>query len=410
MHTVTKRTFLQGLFEYVFSPFLKKQGELESLNGLRAFAILFVIVYHLWTLLGQFATETPVLIKNILVNLNSGVDLFFVLSGYLIYGGFLRSLEKNRQLSIRKFFIDRTLRIFPAYYFSLIVLFFYYQNQSVKLHSVANPNPGEIELLYRIMMNLKYSFGDFFYFSNYTPFRLSIVGWSLSIEEQFYLILPFLSGYFLFTVSQKMRIGFLFLLYFIALGFRFFYEAQNSGLDPLIYTHCRMDSLVSGMLVAELISSRNRSGSQFALDKKVSAILIFLSIALLLLGHSFDLENWFRRTLGISCFNLGYAGILLLALDSNSLCAWIFNQPILRPIARLSYTMYLWNLILAGWAVSHILKGTRTIGPGQIVWACVMGLASSFLFSWLLFLIVEKPFLLWKDKLSIVEMDSRKSA
>lgn len=150
---------------------------IKGLDTLRAFAVFFVIIEH-WKL--QFDKHSvPGILQNIFVPLGQfGVDLFFVLSGYLITSILLDAREKNaegnRLKVVKNFFIRRVLRIFPIYYLTL--LFLYLINYSVLRHYIG-------------------------YFISYTSNILSYRQnswnafshtWSLAVEEQFYILWPWM--------------------------------------------------------------------------------------------------------------------------------------------------------------------------------------------------------------------------
>ncbi|MBM9499874.1 acyltransferase [Leptospira sp. 201903071] len=380
---------------YIFSPFLKNEKEIQSLNGIRAIAILLVIIYHVW--LSFSVTSIPKIFQNILSNFNSGVDLFFVLSGFLIYSGILKYQDRPELFSKRRFFTARTLRIFPAYYFCLLVLFLYYQGQFQKISQLRNPNELQSAELNSISLMLQNSYADFFYISNYTSHRLSLVGWSLSVEEQFYLILPFVSAFLLLKLKPQRRILLLAIFYWIPLFFRIFYFLEQADISVLIYSHTRMDSLIAGMFLAEIriIFSQSRSERSKSLENSIPAI----GIIFLLIGHTFPLEHWFRRIFGFNFFNIGFAFLIFSAIQTKGWVSFFLESPFLRPIARLSYTMYLWNILIAGIAVSKVVSGSQAPSVGVLLLAVIVAVLYCFLFSWLLYLLIERPFLILKEKI-----------
>ncbi|TGK30463.1 acyltransferase [Leptospira yasudae] len=401
---------------YLFSPFIKNENEIQSLNGVRAVAILLVIVYHVWLPFG--VAGFPEIFRNVFSNFNSGVDLFFVLSGFLIYSGILKYRKEPKAFSKRNFFLARSLRIFPAYYFCLFVLYLYFQGLHDRLATIATPNELQTAELNQLSEILQSAYADVFYISNYTKHRLSLVGWSLSIEEQFYLILPFFSTFFLFRFGSKVRILILSILYFVPLVFRIAYVLNDAELSVLIYSHTRMDSLLIGMILAEwktttdatsenTTSSNNQNATilggsmqiPFFRKRFADSILFALGIGILAIGHAFPLENWFRKIVGYNCFNLGYAVLIYLSLQKESLIGRLFGLGFFRPIARLSYTMYLWNILIAGLAVSKVLSGITQPGPKDFAAAIGTAILYCFAVSWVLYLVVERPFLILKERI-----------
>eukprot|EP01136_Pigoraptor_vietnamica_P044419 Opistho-1_new@21151 len=148
----------------------------EGLDVLRAFAVCFVIIAH-WGP-SKFRSEILTFIfQKIIPDGLFGVDLFFVLSGFLITSILLNAKDNangNRMTIIKSFYIRRALRIFPIYYL-LIAIVYLLNDQSVKDH-----------LIYYLS-----------YTSNFLTFKLRDWGsishtWSLAVEEQFYLIWPWI--------------------------------------------------------------------------------------------------------------------------------------------------------------------------------------------------------------------------
>ncbi|WP_061233488.1 acyltransferase family protein [Leptospira noguchii] len=397
---------IRKIFQYLFTPFLKNESEIQSLNGIRAVAILLVIVYHVW--LPFEVSSFPNVLKNVISNFNSGVDLFFTLSGFLIYSGILKYRKNPNEFDKRKFILARSLRIFPPYYFCLFVLYLFFQGQQNRLEAVINPNEFQIAEIKNISESLKSVYADIFYVSNYTKYRLSLVGWSLSIEEQFYLILPFFSALFLFRFETRKRIFILAIIYFIPLLFRIYYILNHSDISVLIYSHTRMDSLLIGMILAEIETFQTQSSVKDS--KFVEFVLIIFGAGLLTVGHAFSLEHWFRKTLGYNCFNIGYTILIRLALRKENLTARAFGLDCFRPVARLSYTMYLWNILIAGFAVSKVFSGARQPATGIFILSVLVSILFCFLISWILYLGIEKPFLLLKEKILLRKgYDSSKS-
>ncbi|PJZ59758.1 acyltransferase [Leptospira adleri] len=376
-----------------FFPFLKNEKEIQSLNGIRAIAILFVIIYHVW--LPFSISNIPKIIQSILWNFNSGVDLFFVLSGFLIYSGILKYENKPDQFSKKRFFIARTLRIFPAYYFSLLILFLYFLGKVQKISQIPNPNEFQSAELHSLYQMLQNCYSDFFYISNYTQHRLSLVGWSLSIEEQFYVLLPFISTFLLLKLKPPRRILLLVILYLIPLSFRFFYLLKNSDISVLIYSHTRVDSLIVGMILAEIQISSLKTKKSKLIENSIPVFGFFI----LLIGHVFSLDHWFRRTIGFNLFNIGYSMLIFASIQTESAISSILGSPFLRPIARLSYTMYLWNILIAGIAISKVLSGVAAPSTGEFIMAVLAAIFYCFLSSWILYLLIERPFLILKEKI-----------
>ena len=103
-----------------------KEKKLPSLNGLRAISIFLVLFDHLQIKYYIFSETLPkyfLPIRYFLEDGHLGVNVFFVISGFLITTLLLKEEQKNKTVSLKKFYIRRTLRIFPAYYTLLLVYF-----------------------------------------------------------------------------------------------------------------------------------------------------------------------------------------------------------------------------------------------------------------------------------------------
>jgi len=150
----------------------RPQDRIPSLDGLRAISIVMVLFGHL---AGTRGFPVSYAIGNRLGLAEVGVHVFFVISGYLITRLLLEELERHGRISLQSFYIRRTLRIFPPYYLFLGVL--------LVLSAVGLIVLGSSDLPRALT-----------YTSNYDEHRTWFVGhtWSLSVEEQFYLMWPLL--------------------------------------------------------------------------------------------------------------------------------------------------------------------------------------------------------------------------
>lgn len=143
------------------------------IDGLRTFAVLSVVLYHLqeWLCPGGY----------------TGVDIFFVISGYLIGGGLVRSLKEN-SFSLTSFYCRRIKRIMPAYFclIAVVLAFGCFVLDCDDLRSLGRTVRSSTLFITNIYFNR--TTGD--YFSPATEENPLLNLWSLSVEEQFYLVIP----------------------------------------------------------------------------------------------------------------------------------------------------------------------------------------------------------------------------
>lgn len=387
------------LWNGIKSIFIEKKGEIDSLNGLRALAILSILFFHVTPSL-EFAGWGQTITATVFRTLDSGVSLFFVLSGYLISNGLKGEWNQNSKLNFKMFFVKRSLRIFPAYYFYLFITYL--------VITAAMKKTGEISLNGQIVdpaaaiktayQNFKY---DLVYLSDY--FRsYNIHAWSLSVEEKFYLIFPMFAGFFLFPMKEKSRFAFLVFLYILPLIFRI-YSTINNGPRIVAFHefHFRYDDLLAGILVMEVLNKKE-------LKEKLSKYKHFiLSIAALMYLSNIYLLNSqyeiYKNTFSYNIFSISFSLFLIVSLLDKNFYSSLLGNPILRPISRLSYTIYLWNQLLIPIGFSSLaisLKTTGIVTNSQMVIAIILFFISTFIVCTILYVLIEYPFLLWKSKLT----------
>ena len=377
--------YTSRLFHFLFQ---KKDNEIQALNGIRALSISLIFIVHTWgfalpILPPELQHSTT---SRIFLNTNSGVDLFLLLSGFLISLGLKQQWKKTGTLDIRLFYKKRILRIFPAYYVFILV---------TTLLLFASHTPFRLN---GILI-------DALYLSNYLPGQLPHT-WSLALEEQFYLLFPFLAQYVLFKVNYNKRILLLFILYAIPVSLRTLIflggveSYQDFSLRIYNPAHTRFDSIVAGILLMEIYTEKNNWFSR--LNGRISFLLFSLALILLYLGHNsyYTPDSINYHITRFNFINSGFSVLFIIALGKNRLNRF-FSSGFFRPIARTSYTMYLWQFIFGGIGA----RLTPGLNFSVFSWSSYLyGLFSvfffNFLFSILLFGLVEYPFLRKKEMLN----------
>jgi len=299
------------------------------LDSLRGVAILLVLFFHGFNIEGALTRLTgPAHLFAILTFGGwTGVYLFFVLSGFLITGILLDS--KSRPDYYQRFYIRRALRILPAFYLLLFLLWLL-------------PKTGLFE---GRQVGWPFLCLSFFYLANVTglfgvPAQYAAL-WSLAVEEHFYLIWPTAIRKFSARVVAYFAVA-IFLLCPILRGIAFQVGwASNGG-----YTWLVADALAIGALLGVL--SRGPLAKRDAMFR-FSLCCLFIAIALL--GFGTPLGIWrgstffgaiFRRT-AVNVFFTGMLGATLL-LGSSRL-KWIVNRPVLQWFGEISYGLYLVHML-----------------------------------------------------------------
>ena len=359
-------------------------NRIKELDGLRGIAILLVIAFHYGSV--QLTGNTNAIAK--MVNKITyfgwvGVDLFFVLSGFLICSILLR--YQGSQNFFSTFYIRRILRIIPNY-FLLLLLYILISNLVYFRDSIfLTDDKGVPVWTYFAMIHN-------FYMANKNNFGNASIGltWSIGIEEQFYIIFPFIVAFF-----KKWWLPlFLLLAIMVAPVIRSQYK---EWVPAYVLLQCRMDSLAFGALIAFL----NWYFDLKHIVNKYFLLLIVLMAADIIicffLYYAYDDIGAIKHTL----FAIFFSGLLLIALTKQS--SWfaiVLRNKLLTWIGAISYSLYLFHYIILG--IFHFIFSGKTyigiINQKDIV-ISLLALVFTFLFSYAVYRFCERPAVLFGKKL-----------
>jgi peptidoglycan/LPS O-acetylase OafA/YrhL len=340
---------------------------LPSLYGLRAVSIGIVILAHLTRF--SIPTNQDIMLRIPIFNGQFGVTVFFLISGFLITSLLLQEEEKAGSISLKDFYIRRVLRIFPAYYFLLLV---YYILQLMGYLSI--PNAAWItSLTYTKYLNPRAEF--------YTGHA-----WSLSIEENFYLFWPFI-----LMLGDKVRkeatVWLIFIVPLVRLYVHFYPIDWINDLS--IFT--RIDSIAMGCYLAlckmELLAKLNQHWNTFFYS---ALLVLFILPWLEYMTRGTYLNLFFVLFGGVSgTVASGLIAIILLYSVYGPRGNWykMLNTKALNYIGVLSYSLYLWQqffMLKTGWWVTHF--------PQNVLFIFLTAMFSYYT--------IEKPFLRLKSKFS----------
>jgi peptidoglycan/LPS O-acetylase OafA/YrhL len=362
-------------------------GHIPALDGLRGCAILGVLLLHLTSAMSAPAGAPARLVKQAFSIGWTGVDLFFVLSGFLITGILYDARDTPHRL--RTFYARRALRILPLYYGFVLLLF----AVPPLVGAAAYATPWRQQLPYWL------------YVQNVWPMRggaLDFAGhlWSLAIEEQFYLVWPLL----VFTLSRRAMLRVCAACVAGALAFRI---ASVFAVDEMarVYflTPARIDGLALGGAIALVMRT---SGGVARLRRMAPAVLVIAAAVVAaapLHPSGFAPGGVYMVTVGYTALASLFGAVLVLALDGRaSALPRLLSSPVLRFFGRYSYGLYVVHVPVIGLArlagVSpDAFAGTRWELPALLGYVALMGGASILvaLASWTLF---EKRFLRLKSR------------
>ncbi len=306
-------------------------GRIPSLDGLRAVAVLLVIFNHLGV---PHAPE------------GRGVLTFFVLSGFLITWTLLRESDRCGDVSIRDFYIRRGLRIFPAFYVLWALHFTITWLMQGKLSASAWADYATA----------------FFYVRNYRratsvhPHQYMGHTWALSIEEQFYLIWPWLLRFFQKDFRRLTHILVAIIvaadIYRIVLFFKF-----HVSRDWLSFAFdSRVDHLLVGCLLAVLLKRGVMQEFWTFMTSRIwISLLIFgLIVASIALDEHYGLAYKFGVGFVVDPLLTAVLMVQVIVFANTWAWGWL-NWRITRFVGRISYSMFLYQAVTNYWA-THLFK------------------------------------------------------
>ncbi len=397
---------MQKWKDYFFGVFHTDPREIGSLNGIRSLAIFMLFYVHLFRFLPN-VDQSRGWLRNFLDNGSQSIDMFFVLSGFLISGPLMRQLDRKGTLDLKNFYLKRSLRIFPPYFIFCAIQYFIF------IPSAAKWNPAYGENSWRIIF-------DLLYVSNYwhgTIFH----GWSLSLEEQFYLLFPFLLLLVFPRLGKRGRLGFLIVFTAIPLIFRAAYlfavilpapaaEQINLYNKGIYYPfHGHYDSIFIGIILAFLYDNyrdwMNRLFENRILFYSVQTAAWAGIIAYSFLMFEFD-TTISSMVIRFPLFSSLWALVMITSMKEGTIVNRLLSFKIYSPIAKLSYCAYLIHIaimtpLMRKWFVERGDDGVPyfvQVEQWQVLpYSVVMGLII-LTAAYFYHLVAERPFMILKEK------------
>ncbi len=297
----------------------------SQLDGVRGLAILIVTIY-------RFGKQFPQdhwfgrLFHSAIQFGDTGVELFFVLSGFLITGILVDA--KDSAHFFRNFFARRSLRIFPLYFGSLLLLLVLFPALRIS-PSEFQPAIDQQFYLWTYLTNVQMSILQAWCFGPLDHF------WSLAVEEHFYFLWPLVI--FFFSLNTSLRIA-IFLTVLISFGRIGYAAISTNDVAPDVLSIFRFDSLLMGAILA--LQIRQPSG----LEPLRRWLWIALP-ALVICGAALAIKGGRVLTIPLTIIPLIWACIMIGLLTSSrkSILARLFDLQFLRRLGKFSYAMYVFQ-------------------------------------------------------------------
>jgi peptidoglycan/LPS O-acetylase OafA/YrhL len=356
------------------------QTRFHGLDTLRAFAVLAVVLYHL-TIFG----ELPGRILPVTRFGWMGVDLFFVLSGFLIGQQVLKPYLHGQRLSIMQFYRRRAYRILPSY---LVVLGLY----------VFVPPWREAAQLAPVWKFLTFTMNFGFSFDQ----RAFSHAWSLCVEEHFYLLLPVMVALLMVRPSFSKTAAMLAALVLLGIALRTYLITRypNDVYTRIYYpSYTRLDGLLAGVALALMRAFRPVWWSRLMQRGHALFVAGIACIAAVVtmfwqndVGSSDGLA-WWGTVIGFPLLSLGLGLITASSVSNQGILARV-KMPGAETLAAWAFTLYLTHKAVAHLVLLRFARITSAHGPAS--W--LLYTSTCLLVAWLLHVAVERPFLRLRDR------------
>jgi peptidoglycan/LPS O-acetylase OafA/YrhL len=354
---------------------------IKRLDVLRAVAVILVLICH-----GEISavfTRTGWV----------GVDLFFVLSGFLISGLLYSEYKKRGAINYPRFFIRRGLKIYPAFFIMILVTFLARQ-------IIGLPNPGAAYLR-ELLFVQNYKIGIW----QHT--------WSLGVEEHFYIFLPILLLALIAWSGNRrdpfqkipLIFGCIAVICMVLRAATIHFTDPARFIPPMVTgpSHERIDSLFFGVFLGYLYHYQPEALAKWMARPWLSLAIGALSAIFLSTCFIFDRSSHFLLVFGLTFLYLGFGGLILLSLHVRDVLPPQLARPLalfgtaLAFIGTYSYSIYLWHIPFQAFAAGTIRRVLHIeFSRAQGLWFYFAG---SVVFGILMARLIEFPVLKLRDKL-----------
>jgi len=368
---------------------MKNKIYFDNLDGWRTVSFLMVFFYHSFYTENQLIIDSPIyqfITKKLFINGNIGVNFFFVLSGFLISYFIILEKKSSNKINLPKFWARRVLRIWPLYFFCVLFGFLLFPLFKSMLGQTSMETAN---IIYYLTFT-----SNFDLINNGLP-DASILGvlWSVSIEEQFYMIWPIL----LLVVPFK-RYNYLFIiLILISLWFR---SKNPAPISLEVHSFSCMVDLVVGGFSAWLIIQYPVFLERIRKTKKPLIGLVYLIFLLFIFYRGYIVGSGFVMMILERMFLASVIAFIILEQNfSENSFFKMKNNKVLTRLGKYTYGLYCLHFI----GILIAIQSTKLLGLNNQLWQVIfletaIALITTLIFAFFSYRYLEQPFLKLKEK------------
>ena len=303
-----------------------------DIDALRGISVLSVVLYH---------AKIQLFGKDFFIGGFIGVDIFFIITGFLITKLLLIEYETYKNINIIAFYKRRIRRLIPALVFVLLIslLLSYFVLDPIKLKEFSASLFASLFFTANVYFHY---FGDFY--GNDVNLRKPLLHlWSLGIEEQFYILYP-LVLLFILKYLRKYLLFFLVIGFLISLGFAQ-YASTYHKMFSFYMLPSRAWEILSGSILAYILIKKE---NKFFINKKVGNFFFCLSILVIILSFLFFDIYEIRHPSLLTLLPIISSAIIIFfgTNDNKTLIYKYFSNNILIFLGKISYSLYLWHFLI----------------------------------------------------------------
>src|SRR3990167_2767100 len=416
---MTGTNLIPGIRNNFQNIFHAKQNRYQCIDGIRAIAVIYIVIFHLFFLSALYIPLTTYEYAaaqkyfSVIVNGDLAVDMFFTISGFLIANILLSEHAKFGRINISRFYIRRYARLMPVYFVAMMVILIY---------QIINRAP--------LLGNPAWIWNNFLYINNYAPPKNMFMAWtwSYAVEEQFYLLFPLT---LLLIIKMKRclpPLAAIAALFVLAIAIIIQVAVQNNISLPIptspflgqessrkwlhwfeyIYTpsYTRFGPIVCGFAVAYLHQYHHNKIERLFKYSSFNILLFVITIMIMLFIYSTPMHadvsfSWSESgslayiALYKNLYGMAIAIIILLCLYPSHFIAKLINAALSArawyPIAQLSYCVSIFHPFIIILVYPHFYSISTPPTISLVILVSALVFAICFCIAVLTYILIERP-------------------